>query len=401
MKDFYDYWREYGNGGRETNHTLRVVLILFLIMFLYGCLCLFGILISKAEAEPLYGADVLGLAKQDTKMIAQEMWPNSVMGVLAGTFGPVIKPLEDTINDSNGKVIGYRAHLGNGTCLRNGVCGPGEFPPTDFKTMRKRARDFHDLNSRHPGLKCWLSPYLEQDEKRKEVVNKWVKIIREEAPECTVVISAFTGFRPKGPGILQEYHGNTNKGDITSNDGQDIFQTDAQKYLKNATVISFLWTPRDNLRLDSEKTFIPPLKRKEKLEREHMVHKRRLLEPVAPVPSAPATCKKVIQIKSPEIGKVRSEDYGSQATDNRSGTPLLITKMKTDKFSVRNSLGEEVACAKYFGPFNQFYRYYVGSCSGEDATRLMNKLKNEWGFWESKGTCYLYNSIRRNGALHG
>lgn len=388
MKPFYDCWRKFGmTFDRDYLTWVDHLLVWFALLFAIFCF------ISKAWSEPLRGPDILGLAKQPISMIAQEVPPNTVVGVLAGTFGPVIKPLERLINESQGRVIGYRGHLGNGTCLRNRVCGPGEFAPNDFKTMRKRASDFHDLNLRHPELKCFLSPYLEHDEKNKATVNRWVKIIREAAPECTVVISAFTGFRPKGPGILQEYHGNNAKGDVISNDGVSLFDSNSPKYRDQGSIIVFGWIHRFNLRVSGEKSFTPPQKRKWQVTRDNMIQVRRLLQPEESKPVV-AGCK---DIAKPNLWKSNSEDYGTNP-DGRGDRPLFISSKKINQYQITDIGGSTVGCASYFGNFDGGgYRYYAGSCSGNSAITLMDKAKSEWVLLKGGGQCFLSNTIRRKG----
>lgn len=363
----------------------------FVILWL-AALLLIG---EIASGDPILGVDILALAKQDIKMLAQNINSNSAIGVLEGTFGPAIPPLEKLIIAK--KPQAFRAHLTNGTCFRNRVCEAGEPAANDFKAMRRRAIAFENLHQKYPAVTCYLSPRLEHDEKNKELVSKWFQIIKDSAPSCVAVCSAFTGYCPTG--VLIEKHGNSSKGDVVSNDGADGFQTDVQKYLAHGKILSLFWTPRMNLRLDSDKSFTPPSKRTEKLRKDDIIHINRLFEPVQEVPSSPKVCSKTMNLSGQEIGKPRSEDYGEKATDRRSATPLLIAKVKVSKFNIYSTTNRIVACAKYFGPFNGLNRYYVGSCSGDNAVTLMDKLGNEWGFWEDNHKCYLYNSIRRSGIM--
>lgn len=371
--------------------ALQSLWIVFLCGIVYAVLCLLGIVIKNAEAEPYKGYDILGLAMQPVKMIAEEVGPNSVVGVLAGTFGPVIAPLEALLNQANGKVIGYRAHLGNGTCLRNGVCGPGEFKPTAFKIMRKRAKDFHDLNMRHPGIKCWISPYLEYDEKNKKTVETWMRIIREELPECTLVLNPHTGYAPNN--VMRERHGSTVKGPIISTDGVSFFDVDNAEYCDGATHLCFAWINRFNLRVTGEEDFVMPRQRKWKVTRDNMIQVRRLHQPEEARPVM-AGCKNIVQ---PNLWKSNAEDYGVNA-DGRGDRPLFIVGVKTDKFTISKLSGGVVGCARYYGPFESgLHRYYVGSCSGDSGVTLMDKAQNEWVKLEGAGQCFVSNTIRRKG----
>lgn len=355
-------------------------------------LVLLVLLCPSLHADPLKMFDILGLAKQPLVMIAEELPPQTVLGVLAGTFGPVIQPLETVINLSNGKVIGYRAHLANGVCIRNGVCAGGEITYTSYKALRKRARDFHDLNLRHPGLQCWISPFLEHDEKRKEVVNKWIKIIKEETPECTVVVSAFTGYVP--PGEKAEKHGSNVSGYSISTDGVSFFDVDNANYCDKAVKLCGAWINRFNLRTTGEKTFTPPMKRKWQVTRDNMIQVRRLLQRQEPKPDTPGCA----EIKRPNLYKSNSEDYGVNA-DGRGDRPLLIVQQKLlNGFKLMSLKGPQIGCAKYYGPFDGGgYRYYVGNCSGDSGVTLMNKADSEWLRAVNGNRCFLINSIRRKG----
>lgn len=352
--------------------------------------------VSASPTGAFYGYDILGLAMQPLQTIKDNYARGMCIGVLEGTFGQAIPPTENLIN--SGLAGCWRIHLGNGACLRAGNCGPGEIKPTDFGSIRTRARLAGELNRRHPNLPCFISPYLEHDVKDKSVVDQWLRIIKEEAPGCKPVISALTGYIP--PGVLIERHGNEAKGDIISNDGASVFDSNVDKYKGGGKRVVFFWTHRFNLRYSGEKTFTQPRKRTAVLQASELVQINRLRSATAPLPAWPVQCVDRREIKAPEIGKVRSEDFNNG--DPRGHKPMFISKVKAPSFEVlAPGNGIKVGSAKYYGPYSGgpgLHRYYVGSGSGDNPVQLMDKQRNEWGFWKSGRTCYAYNAIRRLGS---
>lgn len=356
-------------------------------------LLLQGLLVSQlVYSEGLKGYDILGLAKQDIKMIGSTIAKDSAIGVLEGTFGSAIPPLEKLIN--TGKVIAFRAHLTNGTCFRNRACERGEPPAGDIKALRTRASSYEALHRRHPEVKCYLSPRLEHDEKNKELVNSWIKSIKESAPSCEIVCSAFTGYCPNG--VLIEKHGNSSKGDVVSNDGESLYDANTGTYWGNGREISLAWIHRFNLRTTGEKTFTPPSKRTAKATKNDMLQINALMEPIAPIPPTPSFCKSIKQLKAPELLKSNSEDYNQgNARDNK---PVLIIKQKASKFVIKSPDGKPVACATYYGPFqNGLSRYYVGACSNVPNAEVLRRANSEWVYYQSGKSCYLGNAVRRLG----
>lgn len=344
-------------------------------------------LVSSVSAEPYYGYDILGLAKQPIKMIAEEFEPGYCVGVLQGTFGNVIPNLKKLLN--TGKVACFRAHLGNGVCKRNNNCGPGEFKPHQFKVLRNRIIAFENLATLHPGVKCYLSPYLEHDEKNKEIVKAWGSLIRKHAPSCEVVVNAFTGYVP--PDVIQEKHGSTVEAASISTDGISYFDVDTVKFRENGTLLVFAWINRFNLRTSGEKYFTQPLKRTAKVTRDNMKHVTRLLKPEHPKPTT--NCK---DIKRPNLWKTNSEDYNT--SDPREDRPLFISKKKVNRYRITREDGTVVGCARYYGPYSGGgYRHYVGDCSGDSGVTLMNKAGCEWVYLRGGGECFITNAIRRKG----
>lgn len=341
------------------------------------------------------GEDFLALARMDLKVISKYLPDQVCIGVLQGTFGDVTPALKVLL--STGKVEGWRMHLGDATCIRNHTCSVGSVQYSDYSTLQKRAVQAEAVHTAFPSIPCYLSAFLEHDSKDVSQVNKWYQIIGKYAPSCTAVVSAFTGYKP--PGILQEYHGQYAHGDLTSHDGFDGFQAVGEKW--DAKRIAFFWTNRWNLRYngDHAPTPPPPLKRTAFPTKDQIIHSTRLFNPIEPQPNAPTTCTKVLQITSPELSKVRSEDFGPTTTDVRSDKPMLIAKLKTSNFTILSPKGVKIGCAKlYPGIYNGMNRYYEGNCSGLTAVGLMDKGGSEWSFWQTGHTCYAYNNIRRLGA---
>jgi len=363
----------------------KLILALLFSVLAVGCP-------KDSHAEPLYGQDILGLAKQDVAMIAATIEPNTAIGVLEGTFGHVIPPLETLLQ--TGKVSAFRAHLGNGPCKRANNCGPGEVKASDLAHIKERAANFEVLAKKYPVVKCYLSPYLEHDEKDKNLVNAWVSILRNAAPDCTVVISAFQGYVPSG--VLVEHHGNNAKGDIISNDGNSLFDSDSNHYRAQGKVIVFGWVNRFNLRTSGEKTFTPPLSRTAKASKDNIVQVTRLLKAREPKPVA-TWCHNPLSIVKPELWKTNAEDY-ENSTDKRGDRPLFISSKKVSQYNIYSPQGTSIGCAKYYGPYiGGGYRSYVGSCSSDSAVTLMNKAKSEWAYVKGAGRCYLVNVLRRQG----
>lgn len=341
------------------------------------------------------GYDFLGAAKQDIGMLAAQIEPGTAVGVLEGTFGKAIPPLETFLK--TGKIIAFRAHLINGTCWRNHNCEKGEPRVDDLKTLGKRATAFEALHSRYPSVACFLSPVLEHDVKDKELVRKWVQVLRENAPSCSVVISAFTGFIPEG--TLTEGHGNQASGALISNDGNSLYDADTSKYWKGGHLISFGWIDRFNLRYTGLKVWIPPSKRTAKATKDDMKQINALMKPVAPIPPAPKACKKVIKIQGPETLKSNSEDYAQG--NPRDNKPVLLIKARySNGFGILAPNGQKVGCAaSYSPPLGNLNRYYVGICSNKSNTEILRQAGNEWVFYKNGGTCYEANAIRRLGTF--
>lgn len=356
---------------------------------------MFLLMLSTAVfAEPIYGYDILALAKQPKEVVALAE-PGKALGVLQGTFGDVIPALEREIRKGN--TYAFRAHLTNGTCFRNQNCEAGEPGATNYGVLKKRAIAFQQLTDRNPWTKCFLSPRLEHDEKKREVVNKWFSIIKEFAPSCTPVCSNFTGYCPGD--VLSEKHGNDSTADIVSNDGKSLYDADTSKYWGHGKVLSLGWINRFNLRVSGEKEFIPPSKRTVKATKDDMLQINALMKPMAPIPPAPSICKKVIKLTPSNTLKSNSEDYNQG--NPRDNKPVLLIKQKYQNgFGVLSPTGKKVACAsnRYnLPPFENLNRYYLGECANKSNPKVLKEAGNEWVFYRNGGICYLGNAVRRLG----
>lgn len=345
-----------------------------------------GIFCVAVKAETLVGYDVLGLAKQDVRMLIRHTDDNRAIGVLEGTFGDVIPPLEQYLR--SGKVTAFRAHLTNGTCARFNKCEAGEPGAKSYKAIAKRAAAFEALAKRHPLIKCYLSPRLEHDEKDTAVIKEWIRILNTQAPSCIPVISAFSGHF--SPDALKEKHGSKASAQIISTDGDSFYDVNSFRYHHQGTVLAFAWINSFNLRFTGEKVWVPPSKRTRKTTIPEIKQLRRMLRKAEPEPSA---CAPVVP---PEVWKTNAEDFNNG--DVRSNKAVFIIQKKHDRIPLTNLGGKQIACLKYYGPFeNGMHRHYIGTCSGHDPVDLMDAAGGEWLYGKAGNKCYRLNAIRRLG----
>lgn len=341
-----------------------------------------------------YGLDTLALAKMDPKVIAEELPPGWNLGVLEHTFGDPLPNLEAVAK--TGKLGGFRVHLRNGTCYRNGVCEAIEPKLNDLTQLSKDAKKYEAFHQRYPALKCFISHTLEHDEKNAATVQTWIDTVKKAAPSCEVVNSVFTG--ASGRSALNEQHGNRARGDIVSNDGQSLFDSDSPAYRENGKVLVLGWFHRMNGRVSGEKTFTPPSRRSLWPTRDNLRQAVRLLKPQAAKPaSKPGTCKVLKNFSGGELWKTNAESYGT--ADPREDRPLFISLSRSPQMNLLAPSGAKVGCLKYYGPYTQpnLSRSYAGTCSGDSAAILMDKAKGEWIYIQDGNTCILTNAIRRKG----
>ncbi len=344
---------------------------------------------SIAFAQPFKGVDLLGLGMMDAGMIAQELDSNSVIGVLDVTFKDPYPKIQQLI-DSH-KVIGFRVHLIDGT-VNNHACS-GDV--TSLATLSARAKKaFNFFVTHNPSIQIYLSPVLEHGCNNPSVVNGWYAQLRKDAPGVGLVCSPDShGYCP--PDVHKELHGNTGSAPFRSNDGADVFSS-TPDYQNSGSLMTFAWSYCNNGRLSSEKPgdSIPlPTQRRNFCSREEIRHEVRIMR--TPQASPTMLCA---DIKPPDIGKPRAENYGVGQGDPRQNKPMVILTKNYSRMSIQTIAGKEVGCFKYFGSFgtNQS-RLYEGNCSGKNPTELQDLLGGEWGKIVSGKDCYKYNPIRRLG----
>lgn len=355
--------------------------------------------IFRAQKSANYqGYDVLGLARQDYKMICDKVLPGTVLGFLDGSFGDVEPALRHCL--STQKFAAFRGHCRDGTCKRNGTCPPGT-PALDDKDRLRACGEKYNKIAQDTGVPCWLSPVLEHDEKDKKKVQEWFTVLKSAAPLCGMVQNPHTGTTI--PGITLEKHGGAklskSNPDIGSTDGVSIYDVDTRSWWNNSKGFSLSWINRDNLRVTGEKG-TPPYPHKRPLSRRvkplDMDTRNRLMQPVTPETPWPAVCKVRRDIKSPEILKSAAEDYDNG--DVRANKMVFLTKFSGSQFDIINSSGRKVACLKRYNPsLDGLNRYYLGSCSSLNNLNVMDKAGSEWIYFRNGNTCYRGNAIRRLG----
>lgn len=341
-----------------------------------------------------HGQDILGLSMQNIGMIKANLEPGQCIGALAGAFGGIINPLDSLL--STGKVPCIRVHLS--FCKHNNSCGSGECGPTDLKCMKGKAAAVEALVAKYPSVKCFVSPRLEYSNTDKKLVTSWFTAVKKAAPSCDLVSSAMGGYVP--PGVLREKHGNTpGPVQVSSNDGNSYYDSDSVKYNGYASILSMAWVPNYNLRLSSEKTEPPPPKQRplsNRVTTDDFVQAQLMQRPMPPRPAPPAACKSVRSLSGAETFKNHSENYGA-AGDSRSNKPLFITKSHSKQMDILAPDGHRIGCFKYYGPYQNLFRLYEGSCSGLTATELYRRAGGEWSWVKDGSTCIAMPTIRRWG----
>lgn len=344
----------------------------------------------QCSATPIYGLDSLGLAKQSINYLCAESDKYAGGGELAGTFGDIRPNLKKWAACSN--QIANRVHLIDGTPSNHACSGN----VTSLSFLSKKAKTMRAFMPEAPSIQHWyVSPVLEQGCKDKNIVNGWFKQLKKDWPEATPVCSSNgQGYCP--PGVLREDHGG-GWGDITSNDGVSIFDTDSMKYLGSGKVLTLAWSNCDNGRVTGEHPGDPvplPPNRVNWCTQNEYRQKVRMLRTPPPFPSIPG-CQIITQ---PDTSKVNAEFYGKGHDDGRGNKPMLIMKGHYGQISIQKLNGEEVGCFKpYNPPATNGYRYYEGNCSGKTPDQLMDLLGGEYGKLVSGSNCYIWNSIRRLG----
>lgn len=353
--------------------------------------------IFQATPTPIPCQDILSLPMQDVKMIKANLEVGQSIGVMAGTFGPINKVLPELL--ATGKVPAFRIHLG-GFCAHGSKCTDGECSPGNINCLKSRARTAQKIAESFPSSQCYASPYAEYSSTDRKRVDAWFSAIKSEAPSCIPVASSFGGYIPPYIRYIERHGNNPQISEITSNDGSNYFDSDSVKYNKKATVMSCKWTNRYNLRLTSEKSAPPPPKERS-LDNRIGQHDFLLMQlmghELPPQPAPPVSCKHIHSFTGQELLKPHSEDYGS-LNGQRGNKPMVILKKKVNKLDVIDTKGRYVGCFKYYGKYtvNGYHRYYMGSCSGQDAYDLYLKT-GEWAFMKDGTTCTPITVMRRMG----
>lgn len=361
--------------------------------------------LSFAVTPQYKNVDILGLAKQNIRNIKKYLEPEIGIGVLEGTFGPVIPALKEVL--STGNQPSFRAHLANYTCIRNKNCSTGEIKINDIQKLTARAAAFEELHKAFPTVACYLSPWLEYDVTDHSLVNNWFNSVHAAAPSCTLVASAYKGWIP--PNVLIERHGNSAKGNLISNDGESFFDANTDKYLEGGDEVDLAWWNRCNLRTSGEKVVIPPMKRTTQIQINELQQAQYLLtHSIQPVPSF-KVCPRIRVLKSPEVWKTRSEDYnGKDVRENKS--VLIVKGIFSNGFVIYSSAGKQIGCLKYYGSYSGlkgYYRYYIGNCSGQNPMQLLadasggqqfiQSSPQEWVCLKNGNTQFAISAVRRSG----
>lgn len=366
---------------------------LLVVPFLTSCIRVHHIPIARQAGDHRVGIDALGLAKHNAKVLKDEMPAESALGFLDETFGDPYEKATEILK--SGKVKAVRIHLIDGTCIRNRVCPRGAPTYTSYRELERRAKRAYRWCTENSVAECYVSPFLEHDEKNKAVVDRWYNILRSTAPGLKYVCSAFTGYCPDA--VLIERHG-ARRGAIASPDGISHADLDSIAYRDNGKLITFSWLPENNGRVTGEEGFIMPKLRVNWPTRADIRHQVRMLAPADPMPVVPG-CQ---PIKAPELFKTRAEYYGKGHDDGRGNKGLFISKTRMSKVKITTLKGKEVGYLGYYGTFSGTpgtYRHYIGGGrgSGQKPVRLRRLLGGDWGLLKGGGKCWIFSPIHRQG----
>lgn len=386
--------------SEETNGLVLAIILFFLIMFL---IIILFVPIKKAEAETLKGYDVLGLAMYcDTYLKAPKL---PALSTLMNTFGNPLNCIEKQEKKEPLKLI--QIDLIDATCWRNNKCPPGAAKPTDLKIIEARAKEVYITAKKYPTTEWQISPALEHDVKDNNTVKKMMTAAKKGCPICNIINSPFSGSKLNP----LELHGTTVRAYSVSGDGKSSFDADNLdsdgnnfNHSESGSYSTYLWWNELNLRCTGEKTFTPPLQRKEKPSLDSFFQAYLIAQKEQAKPQPPSQCKRIIQYTGNEVLKTNAENWcngDANQNDSRSNKPLLIIKKKGkkgEKLPILDLNGREVGCFSYYGTFNELHRWYIGLCSGQTPYALYKSLSNEWGFVPiGDGNCYLINAVRRLG----
>lgn len=380
-------------------------------LFRYVLALLLTILLSveaRAQGQCITSYDVLGLAMYCKEFLAAPKLPG--LSTLLNTFGNPLPCIEKRI--ARGGLQLVQIDLRDATCFRNRVCPKGTPPLTDWSVMLQRARAVNALAVKYPAIDWWVSPFLEHDIKDDAVIRKACDVALRGCPSCRCINSPFSGVRTAG--IKLELHGTKVEAFSVSGDGASSFDADntrddGNKFQHRIAGESqcHAWWNELNLRCTGEKTFTPPLKRTAKPEPWQFAIAAKVFTSIEDrSPNAPPVCKSMKDLNAGqgEIYKPLAERYcNGVADDGRGNKPMLIIRKpgkRGDRMDIVDKSGKKVGCFAYYGTYEKpgLYRWYVGSCSKQNAWELYRQLKNEWGFVQTGGgACLKFNSLRRGG----
>lgn len=364
--------------------------------------------ISSASITPRIdppGYDVLGLAKYCDTFLRAPALP--AFSTLLTTFGNPLSCMERRI--LQGATTNIQIDIRDSTCFRNHVCPPGTPPLTDWNFLLSKVQAVNRYAIKYPLIDWWVSPFLEHDFTDPAVIRKACQIVKQGCPTCQCINSPASGATPNE--IPVERHGTTVRSFMVSGDGASSFDGDNIKndgnnfqHRTSGSNTTFAWWNELNGRCTGEKSFVSVDKRTAwpELWQFRMAHKiMSTTEDMIPV--IPSQCKTVRQVQAPEIVKPTAEKYcNGAADDGRGNKPLLIIKKSGAPgyaLPVFRPDGRKVGCFKYFGTYGTgLYRWYMGSCSGQNPWQLYQDLMQEWGYvLLGNGNCLRFNSIRRQG----
>lgn len=204
------------------------------------------------------------------------------------------------------------------------------------------------------------------------------------------------------PDVINEVHGNGNRGESRSNDGMNFFDANLFEdgYYSNDPEYALDWTHEDNGNYTGLKVFVPPRNRTtfptDDQFRTRLYLRRNGIGTKPPKITGANPCK------GKELWKTFAEDYKTK--DPRGSKPMFISKSKADKIkAISIETGKQIGFLKFYGSFDGYnekgwFRHYLGSGSGETALQLLQKNNGkEWIIITDGRTKWIVNIIRRNG----
>lgn len=222
-------------------------------------------------------------------------------------------------------------------------------------------------------LRLYISPSCEHAEPNKEVVKRRLDLVREVIPWAYPVNNPWKGHGADVPGFLHEYHGsNPGKCDLASTDGDNIYDIDAESWVKkygNNNHPGFLWGARFNLREVSKGGQQPP-PIAQRQATPSVGYLRSILRLTAPKGEAPTPTFIAEKFAAPNIYKTHAEDdqelNENQPDELRENRPVLILQPHVRNVDILTHNGQVIGKLGYYGSFpgglNRYYAGIPGSC---------------------------------------